>query len=793
MKPEVLLLFCFLAILPALWTIAHGEANIKTHDVPTPDKELKANEKVGSKTDDEVIQREEEKINPDGFSVQELKLLEQRAEKHVFQAEVNKLMNIIINSLYSSREVFLRELISNASDALDKIRFLSLTDKTQLESQPKLEIKIKADKENNSIHITDTGVGMTKEELRSNLGTIAKSGTTEFLEKVGSSGDTSSLIGQFGVGFYSAFLIADTVTVVSKSNNDNQAVWTSDANGAFTVAEDPRGNTLGRGTEIILHLKEDASDFLDPEKLKFLVTKYSEFINFPIYLWASHEEENQVPLTAEEKEAKKKEKTEEDEEEVNLEEEKQEETEEEEFKTVKETVWNWDLMNEIKPIWTRNPKDITDDEYNSFYKAFSKETEDPLIHIHFNAEGEVDFKSLLYIPTSPPKNMFDPSSEGAHKGIKLYVRRVFITDEFKDILPKYLSFIKGIVDSDDLPLNVSRETLQEHKTLKLIKKKLVRKAIAMFQQLADEEDNTKYLDFWKNFGTNVKLGVVEDPNNRTRLSKLLMFHSSKTKELTTLDKYVERMKKGQQQIYYLAGENKESIENSPLIEKLLKRGYEVLYMVDPIDEYCLGNLGEKFDGKYKVTNVAREQLKLDDEDVDQEKEKEIEKDYEPLLKFLKKNLSKRIEKAIISKRLAGSPSALVSGSYGWTPNMERIIKAQALGDAGRLSQTPMMQPRKILEINVRHPIIKELKKLVDANEEDKTAQDISHLLYETAALSSGWSLEDPAQFAERIVKMMNLGLNLDANASAEEEPEPIPKAEEPEETQDEEEHTRDEL
>jgi len=389
--------------------------------------------------------------------------------------------------------------------------------------------------------------------------------------------------------------------------------------------------------------------------------------------------------------------------------------------------------------------------------------------------------------------MFDPSTEGAHKGIKLYVRRVFITDEFKDILPKYLSFIKGIVDSDDLPLNVSRETLQEHKTLKLIKKKLVRKAIAMFQQLADEEDNTKYLDFWKNFGTNVKLGVVEDPNNRTRLSKLLMFHSSKTKELTTFDKYVERMKKGQQQIYYLAGESKESIENSPLIEKLIKRGYEVLYMVDPIDEYCLGNLGEKFDGKYKVTNVAREQLKLDDEDVDQEKEKEIEKDYEPLLKFLKKNLSKRIEKAIISKRLAGSPSALVSGSYGWTPNMERIIKAQALGDAGRLSQTPMMQPKKILEINVRHPIIKELKKLVDANEEDKTAQDISHLLYETAALSSGWSLEDPAQFAERIVKMMNLGLNLDANASAEEEPEPIPKAEEPEETQDEEEHTRDEL
>lgn len=763
MNPRLVLMFWLLASLPALWTIVHGEADVDEQDAPTPDKVLRSNENVGSKTDDEVIQREEEQINPDGFSVKELQLLKQHAKVREFQTEVSKLMDIIINSLYSNREVFLRELISNASDALDKIRFNSLTDKEQLATQPKLEIKVKVDKKHRTLTITDTGIGMTKDELESNLGTIARSGTTEFINKLNNADATSNLIGQFGVGFYSAFLVADTVTVVSKNNNDSQNVWQSDAKGSFSVSEDPRGVTLGRGTSIILHLKEDAEEFLEETKLEALMKKYSEFINFPIYLWKSHEETKEVPLSEEELEERRQQKEEEESEEIDLSEEEEipEEEEEEEVttKTVTETVWDWEMMNETKPIWTRNPKEVTEEEYNAFYNVISKDAIEPLMHIHFLAEGEVEFKSLLYIPSTPPGNLFDPNPENQPKGVRLYVRRVFITDEFKDILPKYLAFIKGIVDSDDLPLNVSREMLQENRILGIIKKKLVRKAIAMFQLLSEQEDNTKYKQFWKSYGINIKLGLMEDNANRLRLSKLLMFHSSKTGELTTLQKYVERMKEGQTQIYYLAGESKDAVEQSPLIEQLIKRGYEVLYMVDPIDEYALANL-DKFDNKYKLANIARDGVKFDGEEDDEEKEKEIKEEFAPLTDYLKSQLGGKVEKVVISKRLSTSPSALISSTYGWTANMERIVKAQALGsDAAR--DSPFMSPKKVMEINVHHPIVRELKERVTLDAEDSTAKDIAFLMYETAALTSGFSLEDPADFASRIVKIMNMGLNLD--------------------------------
>eukprot|EP01118_Nematostelium_gracile_P012302 TRINITY_DN4477_c0_g1_i1.p1 TRINITY_DN4477_c0_g1~~TRINITY_DN4477_c0_g1_i1.p1 ORF type:complete len:796 (+),score=308.29 TRINITY_DN4477_c0_g1_i1:65-2452(+) len=774
MKPGVLLFFCLLAVLPSLLVIANGETNVADQDVPTPDTVLRSNERIGSKTDDEVIAREEERMSAEGFSIKEQRQLEESAKKHTFQAEVNKLMKIIINSLYSNREVFLRELISNASDALDKIRFMGLTNHKLLETNPKLEIKIKADRESNTLHIVDSGIGMTAEELTTNLGTIAKSGTTEFLNQASAGGaDTSNLIGQFGVGFYSAFLVADQVTVISKSNNGVQSVWKSSAAGEFTVSEDPRGDTLGRGTEIILHLKEDADEYLDDKTLSALVKRYSEFINFPIYLWSSHEEEIDVPLTEEELAAEKKDDTES--ETVDLDEDTPKEEKPIKTKTKKVDAWDWELMNETKPIWTRNPKDISDDEYNNFYAAFSKDdTNEPICHIHFNAEGEVDFKSLLFIPSVAPKNMFDPSHAEAHKGLKLFVRRVFITDEFKDLLPKYLNFIKGIVDSDDLPLNVSREMLQEHKILKIIKKKLIRKAISMFQTMADEEPE-KFAKFWTLFGTNMKLGVIDDPTNRTRLAKLLMFHSSKTGENTSLEKYVERMKKGQDQIYYLAGESLDQVSKSPLIEKLIKKDYEVLFMVEAIDEYTLANLGEKYDGKYKLTNVARENIKLteEDEEAQKEKDKEVEKQMEPLLKYLRKTLGGKIEKAVISKRLTNSPSALVSTTFGWTPNMERVVKAQALSDATKANKE-FFSPKKVLEVNPRHPIVKELAKLVESEEDSETASDMSWLMYETAALHSGWSLDNTEEFARRIVKIMNLGLKLDANASVEEEPESAP-------------------
>jgi len=753
-------LYLVLVTLPALWCFTQADT-ITQNDVPTPDKILRDNERVGSKTDHEVVEREGEAINPDGFNQKELQILDSYKKVHKFEAEVDKLMNIIINSLYSNREVFLRELISNASDALDKIRFLSLKDKTQLDTKAELEIRIRADPATRTLQITDSGLGMTRQDLERNLGTIAKSGTTEFIQSAGKE-STSDLIGQFGVGFYSVFLVADDVTVISKNNNDTQHVWQSDAHGAFTVAEDPRGNTLGRGTTINIHLKEGAEEYLEDSVLKALVIKYSEFINFPILLWTSSEEEKEVLMTPEEIAAEKGD----EDEEIKLDEDTDTEAVPK-TKKVTEKVQKWEVMNQQKPIWTRNPKDITDEDYNNFYKSFTKETTDPLFHIHFNGEGDVEFKSLLYIPSEAPANLFDPKYEKDVKGVKLYVRRVFITDQFKELLPKYLNFLRGIVDSDDLPLNVSREMLQEHKLLQVIKKKLIRKAIAMFQMMAEEEDNDKYRKFWSNFGTNIKLGVVEDTSNRVRLSKLLMFQSSKTGNLTTLDKYVDRMKEGQEQIYYLAGESKEVVQRSPLVERLLNRDYEVLYMVDPIDEYCIGNL-EKYDGKFKLTNIAREGLKLDGEETDADQEKADSEEFAPLLSYLKKALPTKIEKAVVSTRLAKSPSALVAGQYGYTANMERIMRAQAIG--GDNLRNPMFAPKKIMEVNVNHPLIQELKNRIVEDESDATAADIASLMYDTAALASGFTLDDPAVFSSRIIRMMNLGLGLEADAQATERP-----------------------
>lgn len=764
------ILVAFIALILVPSTVrAQGEDD-DGDDVGTVTPNLKG-AKVASKTDDEVINREEQAMSRDGYSVAEQKLMKEQAEKYAFQTEVNKMMSILINSLYSNKEIFLRELISNSSDALDKIRFLALTDSSLLGEgdQALLDIKIKLDKENNTLQITDKGVGMTKAELIRNLGTLAQSGTKEFLQKFAEQGEsrTSNLIGQFGVGFYSVFLVADHVTVTSKHNEDEQYIWASEADGSYTVVKDPKGNTLGRGTRITLHLKEDAKEFLESETIKEIAKKYSEFINFPIYLWNSHTESEEVPV--EEEVAPVEEKEDED---VAVEEEEEIEEEEEKpkTKTVTKTVWDWELLNQTKPIWTRSTKDITPEEYVSFYKAVSKESEDPLKYIHFSAEGDAEFKSILYIPKTAPSNMFDPS-KNTHKGsLKLFVRRVFITDDFEGLIPNYLKFIRGVVDSDDLPLNVSREVLQQNKLLKQIEKKLVRKSIAMFQELANEEDKDLYKQFWTQYGTNVKLGVIEDSGNRSRLTKLLMFHSSKTGDYVTLDDYVSRLKEGQDQIFYLAGSSKDSVEKSPLIERVIKRGYEVLYMVDPIDEYALQHI-PKYDGKYKLTNLGKEGVKLDDNDVEDEKKK-AEEEYKPLVDYLKDALSEHLEKVVVTDRLTTSPCALVSTSYGYTANMERIIKAQALNVKN--SQAPYV-PKKILEINPRHPILKELLKRVTTDKNDESAKITAEVLYETAVLSSGYTVEDPAHFASWIHKMMSINLNIDPTQKVEDLPEPVEK------------------
>ncbi|XP_069486020.1 endoplasmin [Ambystoma mexicanum] len=733
----------------------------------------------GSRTDDEVVSREEEAIQLDGLNAAQIKEIREKSEKFAFQAEVNRMMKLIINSLYKNKEIFLRELISNASDALDKIRLISLTDENAMSGNEELTIKIKCDKEKNMLHVTDTGVGMTKEELIKNLGTIAKSGTSEFLNKItevqDDSQSSSELIGQFGVGFYSAFLVADSVIVTSKHNNDTQHIWESNSN-EFSVIEDPRGDTLGRGTTITLVLKEEASDYLELETVKNLVKKYSQFINFPIYVWSSKTETVEEPID-EEEDAK-----DEADEEAAVEEEDEEKKPK--TKKVEKTVWDWELMNDIKPIWQRPAKEVEEDEYTAFYKSFSKESDDPLGHIHFTAEGEVTFKSILFIPSSAPRGLFDEYGSKKSDFIKLYVRRVFITDDFHDMMPKYLNFVKGVVDSDDLPLNVSRETLQQHKLLKVIRKKLVRKTLDMIKKIAEDQYNDK---FWKEFGTNVKLGVIEDHSNRTRLAKLLRFQSSHSSELTSLEQYVERMKEKQDKIYFMAGTSRKEVESSPFVERLLKKGYEVVFLIEPVDEYCIQALPE-FDGK-RFQNVAKEGVKFDESEKTKEAREALEKEYEPLLNWMKdKALKDKIEKAIVSQRLTDSPCALVASQYGWSGNMERIMKAQAYQTGKDISTNYYASQKKTFEVNPRHPLIKDMLRRVKENEDDQTVSDLAVVLFETATIRSGYQLQDTKEYGDRIERMLRLSLNIDVNAKVEDEPE-----EEPEPTDDGEEPDEEEL
>ncbi|XP_054843897.1 endoplasmin [Eublepharis macularius] len=739
----------------------------------------------GSRTDDEVVQREEESIQLDGLNASQIKQIREQSEKFAFQAEVNRMMKLIINSLYKNKEIFLRELISNASDALDKIRLLSLTDENALSDNEELTVKIKCDKEKNMLHVTDTGIGMTKEELIKNLGTIAKSGTSEFLNKITEmqeeSQSTSELIGQFGVGFYSAFLVADKVIVTSKHNNDTQHIWESDSN-EFSVIKDPRGNTLGRGTTITLVLKEEASDYLELDTIKNLVKKYSQFINFPIYVWSSKTETVEEPI--DEEETKEKEETDDEAAVEEEEEEKKPKT-----KKVEKTVWDWELMNDIKPIWQRPSKEVEEDEYKAFYKSFSKEPDDPMTYIHFTAEGEVTFKSILFVPTTAPRGLFDEYGSKKSDFIKLYVRRVFITDDFHDMMPKYLNFVKGVVDSDDLPLNVSRETLQQHKLLKVIRKKLVRKTLDMIKKIAEEKYNDT---FWKEFGTNVKLGVIEDHSNRTRLAKLLRFQSSHHESnLTSLDQYVERMKEKQDKIYFMAGSSRMEAESSPFVERLLKKGYEVIYLTEPVDEYCIQALPE-FDNK-RFQNIAKEGVKFDESEKSKEAHEALEKEYEPLLNWMKdKALKDKIEKAVLSQRLTQSPCALVASQYGWSGNMERIMKAQAYQTGKDISTNYYASQKKTFEINPRHPLIKDMLRRVQENEDDQTVADLAVVLFETATLRSGYLLPDTKQYGERIERMLRLSLNIDPEEKVEEEPEEPEETTEEVEEQDEEEVEADE-
>ena len=674
-----------------------------------------------------------------------------QVETYTFQAEINQLMSLIINTFYSNKEIFLRELISNSSDALDKIRHQSLTNNKVLEKEEELYIKISPNKNNNTLTIMDSGIGMTKGDMITNLGTIAQSGTKSFMEAM-KSGTDINMIGQFGVGFYSAYLVADKVVVHSKNNDDEQYKWESSAGGSFTVNKDT--STLGRGTKIVCHLKEDMKEFLEEKRLKDLIKKYSEFMNYPISLLIEKTIEKEVEESEEESEEKSEEKS--DEPKIEEEEESKEKTK----KKVTEVVKEWELVNKQKPIWTKNANEISKEEYAAFYKALTNDWEDPLTHKHFQVEGQLEFTSLLFLPKRAPFDLFETKRKGGQ--LKLYVRRVFIMDDCEELIPEWLNFIKGVVDSEDLPLNISRETLQQNKILKVIRKNIVKKCIELFTEL--QEEKTEYKSFYEQFSKNIKLGIHEDNVNRDKLSQLIMYYSSKSNnEMVTLKEYIERMPDNQKNIYYITGESYEAVSTSPFIEVCKQKDFEVLYMTEPVDEYCIQQLKE-FEGK-KLVCVTKEGLSFEETDEEENIWKELTKQYDPLANLIKEVLGERIDKVILSKRIKNSPCVLVTGEYGWTANMERIMKAQALNNSGMMGH---MSGKKILEINPYHSIIKELKNKYDIDNNDNILKDLTCLLYETSLLTSGFSLEKPSLFADRIHRMVKLGLALDDEEEVEE-------------------------
>lgn len=785
-----------------------------------------------------------------------------KGEEFTFQAEVSRLMDIIINSLYSNRDVFLRELISNASDALDKIRFLALSDPKRLENNDAstLDIRVRPNPEAKTLEIIDTGVGMTRDDLIKNLGTIAKSGTAAFLKKAAEAKDGSNLIGQFGVGFYSAYLVADRVTVTSKHDDDVQYVWESGAEQTFTIYEDVDGEKLGRGTKLTLHLKDDAAEFLDESKLKDLIKKYSQFINFPIYLEVEREHEVEIKedeetsdssdeskdeTSSEESSEKSEEespvdkddeKTDEevtdgemdeekdsDEDDIKVEDadEKNEDADSKKPKTRKEKRKEWSLVNEQKPIWTRDPNDVSEDEYNSFYEGIAKMPGTPIAHTHFKGEGDIEFKSILYIPEKPPVGLYSGSVDEEKEAIKLYVRRVLVTDKFEyALLPRYLGFLVGIVDSDDIPINVSREMLQKSKTMDVIKRKLVRKALEMIKNLvkadtpvdddeadADEsekdkdetkayekEDKTdaddegdedeskgkedkelkkksKYIDFWVKFGKSIKLGVVEDRSNKERLAKLLRFRTSKTNtddpyDWASLDEYMERMKKDQEYIYFHSGNDLESVRDSPFMEKLVQKDYEVLYLTEPIDEHMIMQLPDYAGTKFM--SISKDNFKFGekDQEIEDKKIKALKKKFKPLTKLLKEQMGEKVSKVKLSTRLSSTVCVVSAEQYGYSARMEIVMKAQAFADPDSFSY--MTPKSKIMELNPNHPVVKKMLAMVENGEDEERVVELGHLIYDTALISSGYLMQENANYAKRMYKWIGESAGVDPAEPVEE-------------------------
>jgi len=769
----------------------------------------------------------------DGFTRDQYESLEKTAEKFEFQAEVANLLDIIINSLYLNKEVFLRELISNSSDAMDKLRFIALQHPEISTSD--LEIRVEVDTEAKTLSISDKGVGMTKKDLIEKLGTVAKSGTTQFIEAI-ASGASMNLIGQFGVGFYSSFLVSDKVIVASKHEEDEQYLWTSQAGHSFAVAKDPRA-ALERGTTVTLHLKQDAEEFLETDKIKEIIKKYSEFVDYPIYLKVMREREVDEPMSPEEveeaKEKKRKERAEakqkaaeeaahsEGEEKPSEGEEKPSEgeekpaeeqpevTSEEETeipepeggwtKKVKKSVPEWERINAQKAIWLNDKKENSLEDYCSLFKTVNKDGSEPLYFTHFSGEGEIEFKAIIFFPQNPPTDLFENYYQ-KKSGIRVYVRRVLISEEYENLMPKYLNFLRGVVHSDDMPLNVSRESLQHQRIIQMISKKAVKKVLDVLASLAEgkeeleypdiseEEVNAvtdenekkalqekrrvvqlwnrakgkeRYNDFWKDFGKNIKLGIIEDSNNRNRLAKLLRFYTTKSQEtLTSFDEYIGRMPETQEHIYYIGGESKEALLSSPHIQKLKQLEFEVIVLDDALEEYSFSYL-EDYDKK-KLKNVTKGELDLGNEsEKDKKKLNKFKELYKPLTSWWKSLLEKEVDKVTVSKRLVADPVLVSTGEHGYTANMERISRSQAYANTAKFPEH--MAAKKHLEVNPSHPMIKKMLEKVEEDPDSQKLKDYAMLLYQTALLNSGFSLKEDVEFGQRLQRIIRTKLDVPAS------------------------------
>ncbi len=630
--------------------------------------------------------------------------VEAKKETLGFQTEVKHLLHLMIHSLYSNKEIFLRELISNGSDAADKLRFEALSNDGLYEGNSELAIRIDFDKDERTITVSDTGIGMSREEVQEHIGTIAKSGTKQFFEKLtGDEAKDSELIGQFGVGFYSAFIVADKVTLTTRKAGETEAVrWESAGEGDYTLETVEKAS---RGTEVVLHLKEGEDEFLDGYRLRSIVKKFSDHISLPIIM------DRDIPA----------------------------ETDEEGKETAPARVED-ETVNSASALWTKSKDEISEEDYNEFYKHVGHDFQDPLTHVHSKVEGTNEYTLLLYVPARAPFDMWD---RDAKHGVKLYIRKVFITDDAEQLMPRYLRFVRGVIDSDSLPLNVSREILQQSKQISTIKAGAVKKVLGLLKTMA--KDTETYEKFWSEFGNVIKEGVIEDLKNKDAIAKLLRFsstHTDKEKQDVSLADYVARMKEGQEKIYYVTADSFSAAKNSPHLEVFRKKGIEVILMADRVDEWLVSNLNE-FDGK-QLQSVAKGELDLDKLDTEEEKkeQEETNKDFEAILKQMKEVLGDKVSEVRITNRLTDSPACLVTGDNDMSLNMERIMK-----EAGQsMNMMGMGGSKPIFEINPAHALVTSIKN----EQDDDRFADITQILFDQAILSEGGQLDDPTAFVHKL-------------------------------------------